>query len=80
MRVIKDNILVKPDQEKKSALIIEGIDDAFSRGTVVSSSSEEVGAGCNVIFGDDYYTIAVGGEKYLVMHHVNVKVYFPKEV
>ena len=79
MRVIDDNLLVKPDTEKKSALIIEGANDAFSRGTVINSGVKDIGAGCNIIFGEDYDVIAVSGEKYLVMHYTNVKVYFPKE-
>ena len=77
MKVVKDHILVKPEEAKKSMLIVEDDNsNAFSRGEVISVNGGEITIGSTAIFGSEYDVIDVEGQKLLVMHYTNVKVYF----
>ena len=88
MKVLKGNLLVKPEEKKKSALIMDETVDTYSRGTVMTPTEinekdswiEPIIKGTKVIFGEDYDVLDIDGEKYLVMDQHNVKLYFPETV
>lgn len=76
MRVMPDQILVKPDVPKQSALIMEAPEP--TSGFVCQSGTENVKVDEKIIFGDDYdkLELTLNGEQstFLIMHYTNIKL------
>lgn len=78
MRVVKGNILVKPDPKKESSLIMESKDPS-TKGTVKVSGIEGINAGDHVIFGEDCDVIEINGDQLILMPESNVKIIFGRD-